>query len=288
MRNWNLVSMSLLLLLLLLVGCSSSADPEPAASDPEWIPDIEVIALESSVSGQEYRIYVALPRAYSRDSVNPPSYPVVYLLDGDFYAPLTAAISRQLSFEDIPQLIVVGVGYPTDILTEIQPLRARDLLPTDTELGGGGAADFLQFIQEELVPYIDENYRTVPTNRTLAGHSFGGLFALYALFHAPEAFDHYIAMSPALFYDDRVAFDYEEAYAGGHSELPVKLFLSVGELESESLPGLSMVTNLEEFRDTLGGRDYAGLEMEMAVIEGVDHAASVPGAITRGLLAVFP
>ena len=42
--------------------------------------------------------------------------------------------------------------------------------------------EFLQFIADELSPYIEKNYRARETGRVLAGHSFGGLFALYALF----------------------------------------------------------------------------------------------------------
>ncbi len=94
-------------------------------------------------------------------------------------------------------------------------------------------------------------------------------------------------ISPALWYDNRLAFEYEETYAESHTELPVDLFLAVGENEPEEEDNLWMVTYLQEFYQAMDERGYEGLDMEIAIIEGVGHPSVPPGAISRGLLSVF-
>ncbi len=71
-----------------------------------------------------------------------------------------------------------------------------DNIPTS-----GGAKKFLGFLSEELVPYLDENYRTAGFN-ILLGHSFGGTFIGYTLLAKPKLFDAYLAVSPAMMYAD--------------------------------------------------------------------------------------
>jgi len=118
-------------------------------------------------------------------------------------------------------------------------------------------------------------------DRTIAGVSLGGLFPLYVLFHAPETFNRYIAVSPGLVWDDQVTFEYEEEFAKKHSDLPVKLFLSVGGLEGGS------VISLGRLHRRLEDRNYAGLEMEMVVMEDETHLSVFPGAFSKGLRTVF-
>ena len=176
------------------------ATPEPVASVAEvTIPGTEVRTLHSSVTDKDYTLYVALPASYSSSS---DAYPVVYLLDGDMWFGLTTGIANVLGIptllglEGLPELIIVGIGYATHDVLEWFGVREGDLSPAV------GAGEFLSFIQQELTPYIDSNYRTDPTDRTMLGHSLGGLFSLYALFHAPETFNRYIAVSPSIYWDD--------------------------------------------------------------------------------------
>jgi predicted alpha/beta superfamily hydrolase len=308
-----LVLKILLVFVLLLTGCSTTT-PEPitvtvpvtvkvpvtvevtrvveVTSEPvvsgaeATIPMTEVTTLHSSAVGRDYRIYVALPLSYSRNSSE--TYPVVYLLDGDLlFGALTDPTRLLQSRGELPELIIVGIGYGTlwENTDEVKWLREIDLTPGATS--DWRAGKFLQFIQQDLFPYIDANYRTDPMDRTIGGASYGGLFSLYVLFHAPETFNRYIAVSPSLWWNDRVIFEYEEEFADEHSDLPVKLFLAVGGLEEEQWPDLRMVSNLKEFHKRLEDRNYAGLEMEMVVMEDETHHSVFLGALSRGLRSVF-
>jgi predicted alpha/beta superfamily hydrolase len=260
---------------------------EPVVSGAEaTISMTEVTTLHSPAVGRDYRIYVALPLSYSRNSSE--IYPVVYLLDGDLlFGALTDPTRLLQSRGELPELIIVGIGYGTlwEDTDKIKRLREIDYTPKATP--DRGAEKFLEFIQQDLFPYIDANYRTDPTDRTIAGISYGGLFPLYVLFDAPETFSRYIAVSPSLWWADRMIFKHEEAFADVHSDLPVKLFLAVGGLEEQQWYDSRMVSNLIEFHKRLEDRNYAGLDMEMVVMDDETHHSVFPGAISRGLRSVF-
>ena len=251
--------------------------PTPVAG--VTIPLSEMTTLYSEEADQDYTLYIALPVSYSSSGE---TYPVIYLLDGNIGFPEASGIVRLNSLDgSSPEVILVGIGYGIGWggdMDEFFRLRQIDLTPP-------GAERYLNFIQGSIIPYVEDNYRADPADHTLMGHSLGGLFTVYALFHAPETFNRYIAASPALFWDDRVAFDYEEEFARDHSELPVKLFLSVGGLEED--PSMKMVSNLEEFHENLESRNYDGLEMEMIIFEGETHVSVLPGAYSRGFRTVF-
>jgi predicted alpha/beta superfamily hydrolase len=244
----------------------------------------EVKTLHSSKADRDYTISVALPGSYSSETSK--TYPVVYLLDADLFFGAVTEPTRLLQWgEELPELIIVGIGYGIswDDPDEFMRLRSNDLRPTnvDTNPGSGGAAEFLKFIQEDLFPYINENFRTDPVDRTIAGISDGGLFSLYVLFHSPATFNRYVVASPHLGWDDRVIFEYEEGFAKKNPDLPAKLFLAVGDLDRE------FASDLKDFHKRLEDRNYAGLEMHMVVMEEETHLSVFPGAFSRGLRTVF-
>jgi hypothetical protein len=74
-------------------------------------------------------------------------------------------------------VIIVNVSKGA---TDHMALRARDFTPTRTprEANSGGAAAFLDFLEHELIPFVDRTWRTMPSDRGLLRHSYGGLFAI--------------------------------------------------------------------------------------------------------------
>ena len=86
--------------------------------------------------------------------------------------------------------------------------RNRDFLPSHDEdvPTSGGADKFLEFISSELMPFMDENY-PVKGEDILLGHSFGGVFTMFALLEEPELFDAYLAGDPSFWWDDGYMVD---------------------------------------------------------------------------------
>jgi len=161
--------------------------------------------LHSEVLGEDRPVIVHLPQGYEAGQQR---YPVMYLLDGDGHFHHTTGITDFLTQQGyMPAMIVVAIPN-TD--------RTRDLTPEpDAEWAeqaptAGGADDFLRFLSDELIPWVDGRYRTA-SFRVLVGHSFGGLFAAYALLERPEVFDAYLSISPSLWWNDRALVEQAEA-----------------------------------------------------------------------------
>jgi predicted alpha/beta superfamily hydrolase len=285
-------------------ACAVEPDPEPDRQAGVWLPGAGALpgtvsrVLTSEVTGRDYEISVALPLGYETSAS---TYPVLYALDANGEFGTVVETARLLIFEGtVPNLIVVGIGYPVANFLAATPLRAVDLTPTeDADFvrlvaeqfpdlppleGSGGAPGFLEFLRRELVPLIESEFRADSTGRALFGHSFGGLFALYALFHGEGTFERVIAGSPSLFWDRRVTFDYEADYARTNDFLAADLLLAVGMLEAGQF---DMVANVEEFAEVLESRGHRGLSISTAIFEDETHMSVVPATISRGLRSVY-
>ena len=171
---------------------------------PATIFGSESHTLKSKHTGKPYRITIGLPGEYYDKPTK--KWPVVYLVDGNWYFGMVTDMIRSMAFCDtITEAIVVGIGYPTNKKKnrshEEFSRRAFDLTPiadkdvekehfefTKLKTLTGGADKFIKFVQHELMPFVNRKYRVTPRKRVLAGHSFGGLFAAYALFESPKMF----------------------------------------------------------------------------------------------------
>jgi predicted alpha/beta superfamily hydrolase len=152
----------------------------------------------SNALKQNRSIEVYLPKEFEKEPTQ--RYETLYVLDGDWNTPIVVNVvtfMRQVGF--IAPVIVVSVP---NVIDEHGNSRDHDLTPTVAadQKRSGGAADFLSFLKTELVPYIDQHY---PTNHVhlIHGHSFGGLFLMYALLHEPALFDGYLILDPAMWWD---------------------------------------------------------------------------------------
>jgi len=149
-------------------------------------------------------------------------------------------------------------------------------------VNSGGAEKFLNFIVSELIPFIESGYHVSRTDRTLAGYSYGGLFCLYALFKHPELFNKYYAGSPSITWDNGILFRIEEEYAGSHSDLNAKLFISAGSLE-----GGATLQNLRKMESQLLSRNYQNLTVDFQVFENESHVTCMPAAYMRAFVTLY-
>ncbi|MEM7132472.1 MAG: alpha/beta hydrolase-fold protein [Chloroflexota bacterium] len=282
---------------------------------PATLLGTEVRKLTSNYVDQEYRISIALPYSYADKDAAERNYPTIYLLDADWYFGTISEITRiTASGGSLPETIVIGIGYPVagtlkESVTEHLGLRTRDYtdvantavtntdVPDKTEDGGqkrekssatiasGGAGQFRQFIQKELMPFVASEYRTDSANQILVGHSLGGLFALYTLFHEPSLFQGVVAASPSLWHGDHAIFATENAYAQKASDLPAKLYLSVG--QKEEGPKTRMVSNLFRFSALLKSREYNQLTVKNQFFDDLDHREATMPGFQFGLTWIF-
>jgi uncharacterized protein len=255
-----------------------------AAQQQETLPEVSISQTErrtfySANVGDTFSIYIAYPANYHSSTK---VFPTLYLTDANLYFAAVTQLLRIMQIGDeVPQVLIVGIGYKTDSLAG--SLRSRDFTPTaipdpfDNHWQTGGASKYLQFINKELKPFIQKNYR-VSSEASFAGISYGALFGLYALFHEPQTFQNYLIASPSLWYDSLVTLAYEKKYAASHRNLPAKVFLSVGGLEEKQFSDGYMETNVKLLSDILKKRNYVGLLLKTLVFENETHF-SVPGAV---------
>ncbi|MFT5233940.1 MAG: putative alpha/beta superfamily hydrolase [Candidatus Krumholzibacteriia bacterium] len=187
--RWRLIVLTFAMMLPVTIFAGEG----PQVSDPLPISIRHTRVMASEVMAEDRRFSVHLPRGYEQQPSR--SYPMMIVLDGGAWAGLMAETLHSYRMRGAaPPVIVVGVGN-TD--------RTRDLTTThvDDMPTSGGADKFAKFLGDELIPYIDQEYRT-NSYRIIFGHSFGGLFGVYSVIcHQELGFDACIAASPALYYD---------------------------------------------------------------------------------------
>ncbi len=262
-----------------------------AAAKPYAIPNTQEQHIRSKFTGADYRLFISLPDGYSTSGK---SYPVVYMLDADYsFALVRNVVQHFVERQDLPPLILVAIAYPGAASSrEVYRMnRTRDYTPVYAPDGGygaeyqkvsGGAARFRAFFARELTPYIERRYRASPSDRTIIGHSYGGLFATYVLLTEPELFRRYIAISPSLWYANRIALTMADDTADTTIKPGARAFFAVGALENSN-----MIDDLNELVRKLRRRDPAKLQISQQIFEKERHNSVFPGAVTRGLLTVF-
>jgi hypothetical protein len=151
----------------------------------------------SKIFDESRKLSIRLPSGYHDVKDENKNYPVLYLLDG--YR------SINLVHENVTTLSLSGV-MPDIIIVAIESTnRRRDFTPiaVESEKDSGGADKFINFMEDELIPFVSKDYR-VENFRILAGHSLGGLLTLHAFHSRPHLFQAHFSFSPSLYWGDSI------------------------------------------------------------------------------------
>lgn len=137
----------------------------------------------------------------------------------------------------------------------------------------------MKFLGEELVPWVNSHYRTMPY-RILVGHSFGGLFSSYAFMTRPELFAAHIQVSPSLWWDKQGAMTRAEA---GIRKLknPPWLFISWGDNEKVISDSAGKLVG------NLTANPVPGLILEHRYYKGDDHLSTPHRTLYDALELLF-
>jgi predicted alpha/beta superfamily hydrolase len=243
----------------------------------------EARIIKSTCVNEEYQIGIWLPFSFANTKQ---TYPVLYVTDGDYVFGLASGlIPTLIGTQEIPEILVVGIGYPhLSDFDEFNALRSRDLLPPGFEHAPANARAplFIAFLEEELFPFIEKEYRGSPQGRALYGFSVGGFFTLFSLFTRPDLFQRYIAASCTWPGAAEYLLTCEEQYANQSLHPPAKLYFTVGGLEKDQLPGFKNLTR------TLQERHYPNLKLDTQVIAGERHnAGTIAYSFLNGVRTVF-
>jgi predicted alpha/beta superfamily hydrolase len=265
--------------ILLLFTCLLNNLSQAQKIDSTGITIAEIKIIHSTILNEDRKIYVYNPVNHSEP------LPVIYLMDGEMISLVAGIVDFLYQVNQLPPMIVVGIGnYEYD--------RARDLSPTHSLLNmdgttdninfktSGGGEDFLKFIKDELMPFVEKNYNTSP-NKIFFGHSLGGLMSSYCLLNHPEMFNSYIAVSPALWWDKESIFTNADLLLQNKALKNKTIFFSDGNEGAEYHKGVI------KFQTLLQQKKIAGLRYKYIAYPEETHNSEVVKATQDGLNFVF-
>lgn len=291
-----------LLAFFLLSACTHKHD------SPITLPNTEIRLITSTENNIAYKLFVSLPEGYNIKGHHSyqENYPVLYLLDPDVEFGMAENIVRTMvNYDTIRPFIIVGIGYQNQDLTTMKSKgfwdqwtknRARDYMPIQVKQGKeefeggdheyhglsqltGGSSKFKDFIEKELIPYINRTYRA-SNERALVGHSQAGLFTTWMMLEHPDIFEKYIILSPSLWVEKGRILKQSSKLQHSNN---ITAYFAAGSQEHDGRG--SMINDLKSFYDSFP-KDK-GFKSKLEIIEDENHVSMVPIGLTKGLKYLF-
>lgn len=244
------------------------------------LPRIQVIPIKETRTGRQYELYIKLPEGYSEN--NDIQYPVIYFTDAMWHIEILSGSAEYI----VEEAILVGISWQKDIDENLKKevgahasrfrdysIRKSDNPENQAKYQYGKAGNHLAFIRNDVIRYVESNYRTAPDNRSYFGYSMGGTFGAYILLAQPDTFKNYMLGSPSL----RGISELESNTALKRKDLNANVFISVGALEE------SYIGRIEDFVSGLKNRNYPNLSLTHVVIESADHGRAFPMTAVRSM-----
>ncbi|WP_076919852.1 alpha/beta hydrolase-fold protein [Pseudoalteromonas sp. SK18] len=232
--------------------------------------------IKSAVLNEERTVVVQLPKSYQAEPKK--AYPVVYRLDGAGNIPLASAVIERLQNDNrAPEVIIVAIEN-TNRLRDFYPTVNKE--PQGPVGEGGGAATFLAFFEQELIPLVNKNYRT-HDYKVISGASAGGVFALYALQAKPELFQAHIAYSPAVWWNYGASVKATKSFIAKTKDLNNYVYINIGEeagIMRERYNGLLQ---------SLQSHKVRGLRFFSDAFDGISHGLTSAAGIFNAYYNLF-
>jgi predicted alpha/beta superfamily hydrolase len=231
--------------------------------------------LSSKILGEERELVIHLPRGY--DSAR--TYPVMYVLDGgslDWHIATNFDILSTAGYS--PQTIVVGIPNMSAENREknlTPPFMRRDNDNPDSE--SGQADIFLDFLETELIPFIENNY-SASSIRLISGNSRGGLLVMYSLLHQPNLFQARFCYSPPFWRQDNILVSKVHDFINTKDTLDTFLFMSAGQNETENIKN-----GLREMAKILNRKTPVGLKFHWEYTSLATHQNNATFSMSAGI-----
>lgn len=286
------LSITFVLIIFSTVAFGQKLEPKDRKTEPDH-------TIFSKIRGRGYQLYISLPKNYStKDTI---TYPVLYFLDGEYAFPATRGTREVLDWgNEIEDVIIVGIGSGLNFLSWYNDrfddyTTSRDTVwENDANYGinaslkgsltTGGAADFLKSMKTEIIPFVDNNYKT-NADRGITGHSVGGLFTAYCLINSDGYFTRFGISSPSFWWDNHKLLNQAVAQFSENKiwDIPqTKIFISCGEYE-----GTRFIPSMQKIQRSLENADYKNIELSCQIFEGESHLSVWPANISKTLITLY-
>ena len=267
-----------IILCCLIIFCASkiSGQLKTDSLRPFSIGEIRVI--RSAVLKENRTLNIYLPYSFNKEK----TYPVIYLLDGsaneDFLH--IAGLVQFFNMLQMPDFIIVGIANVDrrrdfTFHTDLKDLQKK--YPTT-----GGSANFIQFIETELQPYIQSTYKTNDV-KYIIGQSLGGLLATEILLKKPSLFSHYLIVSPSLWWDDESLLKEAKSLIDKQTDQKKYIYISVGGREDKI-----MKRDARELNNLLKNSNKPSLKVDYLELQNENHADILHQSISEAFKILFP
>jgi uncharacterized protein len=244
--------------------------------------------IQSKSLGEERILNIYLPQGYNKNDTD--RYAVTYLLDGsadeDFIH--VVGLYQFYSFEwinRVPKTIVVGIAtvdrrrdftYPTTLEKD------KKKYPTT-----GHSDKFIAFLEHELQPFIEKNYK-VNASKTLIGESLGGLLATEILFKKPALFNKYIIVSPSLWWDNGSLLNQSSDLLNEGFSQNTTVYIGVGKegLTPTEIPRV-MEVDANLLAEKIKGTKSKAVHVYFDYLPEEDHATIMHQAVSNALKFLY-
>ncbi|MCA0132874.1 alpha/beta hydrolase-fold protein [Winogradskyella alexanderae] len=254
-------------------------------------------SIYSEILKEQRLFYVQFPDNYNTNSEV--KYPVAFILDGEFLMPTVHNFQGYYSGGFTPEMILIGISNLNNRTRDLTTSKITESYGMPYTRQNGEAENFVNFMANELIPYIEKNY-SVSSFRTLIGHSYGGLFTVYTLIHHPELFANYVAIDPSLDWDKQKLIKEAKDVLSSKNYQGKSLFMSLnGQLhwqnkeitidnvmEDDSDDTLFPRSNLS-FKNTVEKYQDNGLALEWKFYPNDLHGTIQFPSVRDGLIALF-
>jgi len=254
-------------LILIIITCVFS---NPTSAQIESLDNIvgKNINIHSKILEEDREIQVYVPESYKTSNKE---YPVLYVLDGQrFYLYAVSLHQSFLEFDIAPEFIIVGI---------------KNKYPQRFSHFSTGASKFLDFIENDVISFIDKTYRTT-NERMVFGWEFGGGFVIHAMTEKPSLFSGYISASPNPI-----------SKKGSRMKALGKLFDENKDLNTFLYFGISSQTPFKSYAEDSDNTDYLSelltkkapksFRWKYQKLVGENHRSSSYGALYHGLRTYF-
>jgi len=233
---------------------------------------------EMSVYDEEldsiYIIHITLPPGYDKNK----SYPMYMMTDGIWRLSDHAELRPMMVNGEIEDILLVSIGYDYGIDAEKVETRLVELVQK-SDL-------FLDFITNNLAPYLGELYTIDYHRSALMGHSLGGLFVYYAVFnhhkHKNKPFNYYVMGSPSFFIMNQSYWscgDIEKEYFKNNKTLEREIYLTAGDKEYGNI-----LAGIDKFLQR--SKQYGITTIDYELFDG-DHTSYVKQMMRESLLRFY-
>ena len=224
---------------------------------------------ESYKLGETRQIKIQLPRNYDENTDQ--SYPLFIVFDGDYMFEVVAGNVDYYSYwEDMPEAIVVGINQ-SDTRNDDCYYSEQNDLPVES------GADFFEFIGMELIPHIENNYRT-ENFRVAVGHGETANFINYFMLKAKPLFQAYIVISPSL------APSMNDYISQRLQQYETKLFYYLATASNDIK---SIKKDTETLNTAITSIDNKNILYNFDNFEGATHYSAPAHAIPKALESIF-